>query len=70
MKRTTGIILLIAGIGLGILGFTKLDDSKAGIEIGNLELTAKDSGEQSQAYILLALGAVGLIGGLVMINKK
>lgn len=70
MKRTIGIILIIVGLGLGVFGITKLNDSKSGIEIGDLELTAQDGDKKNEAYTLLALGAIGLIGGLVITNKK
>lgn len=70
MKRTLGIALLIAGLAIGIFGYNKLGDSAAGIEIGDLELTAQDQGKENQAYILLALGAVGLLGGIYVLSKK
>lgn len=70
MKRTLGIVLLVIGLTLGVLGFSKLDQSKADIEIGPLELSAQDGDQRNKAYTLLAIGAIGLVGGLVIINKK
>lgn len=36
MKRTIGILLLIAGIALGIYGFTTYDRNTADLEIGDV----------------------------------
>lgn len=69
MKRTIGIILLVLGIALGIYGFTQYDNSKAGIEIGNLEISAKDEGKSNVAFITMIIGGVGLIAGLVLMTN-
>ncbi|MBK7871312.1 MAG: hypothetical protein IPJ74_11870 [Saprospiraceae bacterium] len=70
MKRSIGFLLIIVGIGLGIFGFTKLDDSEAGIEIGNLEIKAEDQEARNDAYVWIGLGFAGLLGGIFLVNKK
>lgn len=70
MKRTIGIILVVAGLLLGYMGYTSLEDSKAEIEIGDLELSAQDKDSQATSYIYFGLGALALIGGIVMASKK
>ena len=69
MKQTVGIILLIAALALGYLGFDKMQNSKAGIKIGDLEISATDKTSNESAYLLLGLGAVCLLGGIVMISR-
>lgn len=68
MKRTMGILLLVAGIALAIYGFTKFDRNTADIEIGDLEISAGDEGGQQNAYILIGVGAVAAIAGGIMLG--
>ncbi len=70
MKRTLGILLIVLGIALGIYGFTKMEDSGGDIQIGDLEISAKDQSKQNQAYIMMGIGGVGLIAGLVLVSSK
>lgn len=70
MKRNLGILLIVIGVGLGIFGFTKFDDSQSGIEIGDLEISAENQSAKNDAYVWLGLGALLLVGGIFLINKK
>lgn len=70
MKRTISIILIIAGVGLAVFGFTKLNDNQADVKIGDLELSAQDQSETNQAYYLIGGGAVALMVGLFMARGK
>ncbi len=68
--RIIGVILLIGGIILGYFGYQKLDENKADVKIGDLELSAKDKGNSTSAYIMMGAGVVALIGGAVMLSRK
>lgn len=70
MKRVLGIILILGALALGYLGYTKMDDSSAEIQIGDLEISADDKGSQQNAYIFFGLGAVALIAGLVLVRAR
>ena len=52
------------------LGYDKMQNSKAAIKIGDLEISASDKTSNESAYMLLGLGAVCLLGGLVMITRS
>jgi len=69
MKQTIGILLIVAALVLGYLGYDKMQNSKAGIKIGDLEISATDKPSNEQAYILLGLGAVCLLVGGTMISR-
>lgn len=69
MKQTIGIILVIVALALGYLGYDKMQNSKAGIKIGDLEISATDQSSNKDAYLFFALGAVALVGGLVTLSK-
>lgn len=68
--RIIGVILLIGGIILGYFGYQKLDENKADVKIGDLELSAKDKDDSTSAYIMMGAGVVALIGGAVMLSRK
>lgn len=68
MRRTIGIILLIAGIALGVYGFTKYDRNTADVKIGDIEISAGDKGGQQQSYTLFILAGIGIVGGLVLMT--
>ena len=69
MKQVIGIILIIAAIAMGYLGYDKMQNSKAGIKIGDLEISATDKTSNESAYLLLGLGAICLLGGVVLISR-
>lgn len=69
MKQTIGIILVIVALALGYLGYDKMQNSKAGIKIGDLEISATDKSSNTEAYLFFGLGAVALVGGMVMLSK-
>jgi general stress protein CsbA len=70
MKQTLGIVLIIVAIALGYMGYDKMQNSKAALKIGDLEISASDKSSNESAYLLLGLGAVSLLGGLVMITRS
>lgn len=70
MRSILAIVLLLGGIVLGYFGYQKLEDNKADVKIGDLEITAKDKGNTTGAYIMMGAGVVGLIAGAVMLARK
>ncbi len=70
MKNSLGIILIIAALVFGYLGYDKMQNSKAGIKIGDLEISATDKSSNETSYIFFGLGVVCLIGGIVMLKGK
>ena len=70
MRKIIGIIVIIGGIVLGYFGYDKLQDSKAGIKIGDLELSATDSKNETNAYLMIGGGAVALLAGAIILARK
>ncbi|MDX1476470.1 MAG: hypothetical protein R3301_02150 [Saprospiraceae bacterium] len=70
MKRNMGLLLIVLGLAAGIYGFTKLQDSGGGVQIGELEISAQDTGTRNQAYILLGGGALALILGVTLMSRS
>ncbi len=69
MKKLIPILLIIGGLSLGFFGFEKLDNSDASVSIGNLELSAESEGDKEQAYLMIGLGLISLIGGVYLMKK-
>lgn len=70
MKKIFPLLLIIGGLTLGYFGFTKLDNSTKGIEIGQLEISAEDKESSSMAYVMIGLGVLLVVGGAVQSSKK
>jgi hypothetical protein len=70
MKRILGIVLILGALALGYLGYNKLQEGKAEIKIGDLEISTQDGNSKQEAYIYFGLGVVCLIAGLVMSRGK
>jgi TRAP-type C4-dicarboxylate transport system permease small subunit len=69
MKSLIGILLIIAALVLGYFGYDKMQNSKAGIKIGDLEISATDNSSHTSAYVLLGFGALCLVGGISMVSQ-
>lgn len=70
MNKPLGIILIIGALVLGYLGYTKLDNSKADVKIGDLEISASDGKSKQESYIYFGLAAVALVAGLMISRGK
>lgn len=70
MKNATGIILLIAALILGYIGYDKMQSRKAGINIGGLEISVTDNTNPKEEYIFFGLSAICLIGSIMVTVKK
>jgi len=70
MKRTIGIILIIAGICVGVYALTRHNEEKTLIEIGDLEIKKanKQPGENTTIYYIVA--AISIIGGGFILSSK
>lgn len=70
MNRIIGIVLLVIGILSGVYAFTRHDEEKTLVEIGNVEIKNDNikPGQSTTLYYVIA--AIGIIGGGVMISSK
>lgn len=70
MKNPFAIILIIAGLALGIYGIMQLGDSGKSVEVAGIELGVKDKDKSTQAYLFIGLGVLGIIGGVAMSKRR
>jgi hypothetical protein len=69
MKKILGTILILGALALGYLGYTKMQENKAEIKIGELEISAQDGKSRQDAYLFFGLAVVALMAGLVISRK-
>jgi len=71
MKQTTGIILIILAIFLGLVGINKLDESERTESfLGIFKFHYEDESAKEVGYIFLGLAALLLIGGVVSMRER
>lgn len=70
MRSLIGILLIVGGIVLGYFGYNKLNDNKADVKIGDLEITAKDGSNTTAAWTMIGGGVIALIAGALTLGKK
>ncbi|MCF8461338.1 MAG: DUF3185 family protein [Flavobacteriales bacterium] len=64
MKKSLGVVLLVAGIVLAAVGFYQQSQDNKILEIGNLEIE-KDATENIN--MLIIAGVICAVGGMVVI---
>lgn len=70
MKRILGVVLIIAALFFGYLGINKLDASGGTVNILGIKISAQDEGAKQTGYIFLGLGALCLVGGIMMMRER
>lgn len=70
MKSGIGIVLIIVALVLAYMGYQEFDQSRAAIEIGDLELSASDSDGKTTAYIYWGIGLIALLAGAALVKSK
>lgn len=70
MKTIIGIILVLAGLYVGYLGYQDISGSKTEANIGDLEISVKDEESSQKGYLLIGAGVIGLVAGLYLVGKK
>jgi hypothetical protein len=70
MKNPLSLVLIVAGLLLGIYGVMRMDDSRKSVEIAGVELGVKDTGGLNQAYVLIGLGVLSIIGGVAASRRS
>ncbi len=70
MKKIIGLVLIIGGLALAGLGFSKRADSSKGVSIGELDISTTNQGEANTAYVMIGAGVLSVIFGAIVVGKK
>ena len=70
ISKIIGLVLILAGLGLGYLGFNKVDANSESVDVLGIELNVSDESGKQEGYIYLGIAAVLLIGGIYTFKKS
>jgi len=70
MQKTIGIVLIVVAFGLGYFGIKNLDEKKADLKIGDVEIKATSSESSNKAYVLIGAGLLCLVAGAVLVARN
>lgn len=68
-NKSIAIILLLAGLALGIMGVNKYNNSGGSVDVLGAELSVKDNTGRNSAYMYIGLGVLSFLGGMYMYRK-
>ncbi len=66
MSKTIKLIIVLVGLALLLYGGYKLVTPEASVDLGPLALKAQDN---TNAYIIIALGLIIFVGGIIAPKK-
>ena len=69
-SKIIGLILILAGLGLGYLGYNKVDANSESVDVLGVELNVSDESGKQEGYIYLGIAAVLFLGGIYTLNKS
>jgi hypothetical protein len=68
--KIIGVILIVASLGLGYIGFNKVADGTKEINFMGIKINASNESAQTQGFIYLGLAVILFAGGIISINKS
>lgn len=69
-SKIIGAILIIASLGMGYIGFNKVADNTAEVNVLGIKIDASNESGKQQGFIYLGLAIVLFAGGVYTINKS
>lgn len=70
MKRNIGIILIISGIALAVIAYSRHDEEKTIIDLGKVEIKNENKAPSENTTLYYALAAICVIGGGFLLSNK
>jgi len=70
MQKTIGIVLIVVAFVLGYTGINYLNEKKADVKIGDVEIKATSSDSNNKAYVYIGGGVLCLIAGVVLVARN
>ena len=72
MKTTKiiGVILIIASLALGYLGYNKISESSKSVNLIGIKIEASDESGKKEGYMFLGLAAILFGGGVYTLRNS
>ena len=68
-NKIIGIILIVGGLIAAFLGVNKVTGSTKSVSALGVEISASDNSAKTEGFIYLGLGALMLVGGVMVVKK-
>jgi len=68
--KITGIILILLSLGIGYIGFNKIEDSSKTINLLGLKIEASNTSDKQEGYLYVGFAIIFFIGGIFTVNKS
>jgi hypothetical protein len=69
MQKGIAVLLILASFALLYFGIRDLDEKKADVKIGDVEITASSHESNNKAYVLIGAGVICIITGVVLLVR-
>lgn len=70
MKRIIGIILILAGIALAFVAYSRHDKEKTIIDLGKVEIKNENKAPSENTTLYYAIAAICIVGGGFLVSSK
>jgi hypothetical protein len=68
--KIIGTLLIIASLGIGYMGVTKITENTNSVKVLGVTIEASDESGKQEGYLYVGLAVVLLLGGLYSLNKS
>ena len=68
-SKIIGAVLILISLGIGYLGYTKIADSSASVNVLGVKIDASNESGKQEGYLFVGLAVVLFAGGIYTINK-
>lgn len=68
-NKIIGVVLIVASLLLGYIGYNKIDESTQAVNLLGLKVEASDESGKTQGYLFLGLAVILFGGGIYTLNK-
>jgi len=69
-SKIIGILLIIVSLAVGYVGFNKIADNTAEINLLGLKIDASNESGKQQGYLYLGFALILIAGGIYTVNKS
>lgn len=69
-SKIIAAVLIMASLGIGYLGFTKISESTNEVNLLGLKIEASNESGKQEGYLFLGVAVLLFLGGVYTLNKS
>lgn len=69
LSKIIGVLVIIISLVIGYVGFNKIEDNTAEVNLLGLKIDASNESGKEQGYVYVGLAILLFAGGLYTVNK-